>query len=643
MDESGDAANVNPAGGGKPNGSAKHLDPPGVQVDELLQAEAPDHDVLFAHLSRLNELDYHRRRRLVASKLGLNVDVLDHEVHLRRKARADAERDAAVGQDDVLEDLFREDDLVLDAAVDALAERDDVILRSVYVRRFASRLRIPVNVLEAAVAEKRMALEVLRRAQDRKRAQQQYATATAADADEIHETDLGNARRFVDQHGNDTRYCPQLGCWLIWDGMRWSEDVGQAELMSRARQTISSIYAEAANSAEKSVLLAQHAIKSESRRSIEAMLALAQKTAPIVVDAVKLDAPKLFNCLTGTIDLATCALREHRREDMITRLAEVGYRSDAKSELWNTFLARTLPDETLRRYVQKAVGATLYGRHGMKVVFVIHGRSNTGKGTFQTAISTAIGEYAMTAEIEVLRGAGKNDAGDAPRPGIVRLKPARMVNIYETSATLRINAGLLKTLSGDDPITARDLHKPPITFLPQFTIWLATNYRPHVPHDDRAAWGRLREVPFVVELRENERDTNVRGSLRDDPSHRAGVLAWIIEGTRLWLSEGLETPEAVESATRSFRDEMDPLVGFIDACCNVGEQLWVPTKELRSEYEKYCEENAIDPVKGKAWKTGLESRGLTYDFRGPKNRRVRVWTGVGLNAEEEGEARGECV
>jgi P4 family phage/plasmid primase-like protien len=285
------------------------------------------------------------------------------------------------------------------------------------------------------------------------------------------------------------------------------------------------IYIEAATSRTKSVVLAQHAIRSESDRAIKAMLSIAQKMEPIVVDAVKLDAnPRLFNCLNGTLDLTTCKLREHRREDLITRLAEVEYNEGAKSELWEKFLERTLPDEALLSYVQKSVGVTLYGRHGMKVVFVIHGASNTGKGTFQTATAAAIGEYAMTAEIDVLRGAGKNEAGDAPRPGIVRLKPARMVNIYETTSNLRINAGLLKTLSGDDEITARGLHQAPITFLPQFTIWLATNYRPHVPHDDDAAWGRLREVPFPVEIPKNERDPKVREALREGREHRAAAL-----------------------------------------------------------------------------------------------------------------------
>lgn len=78
----------------------------------------------------------------------------------------------------------------------------------------------------------------------------------------------------------------------------------------------------------------------------------------------------------------------------------------------------------------------------------------------------------------------------------MRLRGARMVSIYETSRRLTLSASLLKTIAGSDPITARTLHKEPITFRPQCTLWIALNYRPHAPADDAALFERLRELPF---------------------------------------------------------------------------------------------------------------------------------------------------
>jgi hypothetical protein len=38
------------------------------------------------------------------------------------------------------------------------------------------------------------------------------------------DTDLGNARRFAAEHGNDLRYVGAWGKWLVWDGSRWLPD-----------------------------------------------------------------------------------------------------------------------------------------------------------------------------------------------------------------------------------------------------------------------------------------------------------------------------------------------------------------------------------------------------------------------------------
>ena len=42
--------------------------------------------------------------------------------------------------------------------------------------------------------------------------------------DEYTTTDLGNARRFADQHGWYVRYSHVWKKWLIYDGERWTED-----------------------------------------------------------------------------------------------------------------------------------------------------------------------------------------------------------------------------------------------------------------------------------------------------------------------------------------------------------------------------------------------------------------------------------
>ena len=49
-------------------------------------------------------------------------------------------------------------------------------------------------------------------------------TAQAANAQDFHLTDLGNAKRVVAQHGRDWRYCHPFKKSFLFDGRRWAED-----------------------------------------------------------------------------------------------------------------------------------------------------------------------------------------------------------------------------------------------------------------------------------------------------------------------------------------------------------------------------------------------------------------------------------
>src|SRR2546426_2907853 len=47
-------------------------------------------------------------------------------------------------------------------------------------------------------------------------------------------TDFGNLQRFVARQGEDVRYVAAWKAWLVWDGRRWTRDVG-GEVQRRAR------------------------------------------------------------------------------------------------------------------------------------------------------------------------------------------------------------------------------------------------------------------------------------------------------------------------------------------------------------------------------------------------------------------------
>ncbi len=201
-----------------------------------------------------------------------------------------------------------------------------------------------------------------------------------------------------------------------------------------------------------------------------------------------------------------------------------------------------------------------------------------------------------------------------------------MVSIYETSRRLKLSASLVKSLAGSDPITARDLHAKPITFRPQATLWLATNYRPHAPTDDDALWERIRELSFDVIVPEDRRDPAVRAALRDPAAHGSAILAWAVQGCLLWQTEGLRQPEAVRAATLDYRAEMDPLAGFLNDACVLRPSAWTPSERLRAEYERWAKESGERPISGAQFREGLRRHGCAAKRR----HAGRGWCGIGL-------------
>lgn len=99
--------------------------------------------------------------------------------------------------------------------------------------------------------------------------------------------------------------------------------------------------------------------------------------------------PWLLNCQNGTIDLRTGELREHRRDDLITKVAPVEYDPNAQAPIFAGFLERIIPNADIRGFVQRAFGMALAGEIRDNVLIILHGTGANGKSTLVEAITEA--------------------------------------------------------------------------------------------------------------------------------------------------------------------------------------------------------------------------------------------------------------
>lgn len=405
-------------------------------------------------------------------------------------------------------------------------------------------------------------------------------------------TDLGNARRLVAHHGDDLRFVPAWRTWLVWDGRRWAPDE-TGDVMRRAKSTARGIVLEAAETTDQQECraLALHGLRSESKHALCAMIELAQTEPGIPVQPIELDSDAwLLSCQNGTLDLRTGALREHRRDDLITKVAAVPYDPDAYCETLGRFVGRILPGAELQAFVQRAAGYSLIGDPREEVLFFAYGPPASGKSTLLEAIRSTLGEYAATADFETFLQ--RRDSG-GPRPDIARLAGARFVASTEVDDGKQLASGLVKTLVGRDTITARQLYSKEFEFRPSFTLWLAANDEPRVSESDGALWRRILQVPFDQSIPEGERDPDVKATLASPDRSGSAVLAWMVQGLRDYMRLGLRPPDAVRRATDAYRERQDPLREWFDECLIVDPEATATASELYTSFTSWCERAGI--------------------------------------------------
>jgi len=443
-------------------------------------------------------------------------------------------------------------------------------------------------------------------------------------------TDTGNAERIADRHGANLRYCYPWGKWLVYDGARWRVD-DRGAVVRLAKDTARSIFEEAkeAPDDEAAKRLGKWASSSLSEGKLRAMITLAQSEPGIPVLPEEMDAsPDLLNILNGTIDLRTGKLREHRREDLITKVAPVEYDPDATASAWEAFLERVLPGEELRAFVQRAVGYSATGDTSEQCMFINHGGGANGKSTFQEALSAALGDYAMRTPTEMLLA----KRSDGVPNDVARLKGARFVSASETEEGRRLAESRIKDLTGQDTITARFMKAEWFDFAPTHKLWLSTNHKPEIRGTDAAIWRRIRLVPWTVSIAPAEQDKKLPEKLR---SELPGILAWVVRGCLEWHRKGLQAPEEVRQATGDYRSEMDVLAAFLEECCILRSDAMTFAKNLYIAYKEWCEANGEPIEKQRRFGMRLTERGL----RRQKVGGVYRWYGIGLRHDGPGPSK----
>jgi P4 family phage/plasmid primase-like protien len=375
-------------------------------------------------------------------------------------------------------------------------------------------------------------------------------------------TDMGNSLRVAAVLGDRLRYVADSQRWYVWDGRRWEPDTLNRAL-DLTKEVIDSIRFDALRAeGDDRTTWVNWARESESLGRRKAMLAGAEAEPALVTTTAHFDAdPHLLVVRNGTLDLTTGQLRESRRDDHCSQLAEVDFDPDAPAERWLSHIKFLCDgDPVLAAYIQRAVGYTLTGDVGARSFFFLEGTGSNGKNAFIEPIIQMMGSYAKTASTALLTG------GDEQHPTILAdLLGARLVFVDETRQGKALNVERVKALTGSKRVKAHYMRKDFFEFDAQFKLWIAGNGQPTIKDPSDGIWNRMHRVICKGKVDESRKILGFGDLLyREEAS---GILNWALQGLLAWRQLGtLGVPESVKADVQAYRDDEDYIGQFMEDC-----------------------------------------------------------------------------
>jgi len=435
-------------------------------------------------------------------------------------------------------------------------------------------------------------------------------------------TDVANAERLADLARGKYMYVPELG-WHKWESSCYKLD----QTRSIERLASESILNFGARDASKAGM--DWTKKSLSRASINSAVGLAESVPDIVIPAYTLDASMLELCTpNGIVNLETGLLREaDPLEDYNTMQTAVSPKSAATPK-WEEFLKLVITDEDRISYVQELLGVALIGEVRWHVLPVLVGVGANGKSTLLDVAAKVLGSYARTMPENFLLDSNSTQHSTE----IANLRGVRLAIASETRPDGKFNESRVKMLTGGDIISARKMYKDFFDFKPSHTMFLALNHLPSVKSGGSGFWRRLRKIDFTYQVPEALQ----KQGLADDivKEEGAGVLAWMIEGAKRVLAQGLTEPSAVKLATTEYRFEEDHIAKFIEDCVQQNALASVNSSDLLHAYKEWCQAEGENPLAMTPLIRELKMRLPVSSIRGAGGR--RAYSGIFLYRLEFG-------
>jgi len=306
----------------------------------------------------------------------------------------------------------------------------------------------------------------------------------------------------------------------------------------------------------------------------------------------------LLGFQNGIYDFKENCFRAGRPEDYVVKSTKINYVPIEKANKKHVkeiteFMEQLFPVKELRDYMWEHLASTLIGTNENQTFNIYNGKGRNGKSVLVTLMTKVLGEYKGTVPITLITQ--KRNSIGSTSSEVVALKGTRYAVMQEPSKGDRINEGIMKEITGGDPIQGRALFKDSMTFIPQFKLVVCTNNLFEIKSNDDGTWRRIRVVEFLSKFVEDPQSDDpdepyqfkVDKKLDDKfDSWKVAMASMLIEKAKA-TKGNVDDCNMVLAKSNEYRNNQDYLSEFVKEKIVVATEGKIKKQEVYNEFKEW--------------------------------------------------------
>lgn len=362
----------------------------------------------------------------------------------------------------------------------------------------------------------------------------------------------------------------------------------------------------------------------------------------------KQDSNKYLLCFNnGVVDFKSKEFRPGYPHDYITKSTHLDLpelseleNSDNKEtiEKIEYFMHTLFPKEGLKKYMWDHLASVLIGFKKEQVFTIYKGSGSNGKSILTDFMGKVLGDYKGTIPITLVTDKRGSIGGTSSE--LISLKGVRYAVMQEPSKGAVLNDGVVKEITGGDPIQARALYCESEVFELQASCDVCTNCDIDINSTDDGIMRRMRYVPFMSKFASTgdeytddtpyvfPKDKTLKEKL---PQWAPLFAAMLVK--RAFETEGVVIPcEEVLASTRLYRQRQDTISAFINEMIVPSNGQYLGKQSVNTAFKTWFQSNFGNKKIPKAMEVH-DALDKKYTKKNKKNQ----WLDIMIRNDEEDE------